>query len=985
MEKERRTAIPFHTRDERLSPSEDHSIAALQISNCGRFIVASCGRELKSWRESPGDRRHFQPSSMEFRGVPSAHVSQLAMFCVCRLCAPEQRDEFISVLEGRRDGTVTICERQTARDYRLLSGDDRRGGDVTHLSWLNFEQRRFMATFGNGLIVVCDATANVHDGNRGLQRIRLKPSDPESLGALEGAGSFFQICPNGLAMAASSDTDSSVLVFGTVIMSDEDFGPVAVSEIFSQGMKLPHPSPVNCVAWCPKIDDRATMAVGQEDGGVALWSVDPTGFGNPEHRCLLWGHPGQAVTHMEFSPDGDLLASAARKRGEPDATINVWCLSSRSVIQTFVRAVGGRGVLALRWLGNEHLVFGFEGGSHFEIADIPTEDALTSFKFASGIRSALLGKGGGDSPTSADFLLSQTTCFQYFVHNFGKILGEQYEKESAEANSEMRLKYSPLMQSLALLASEARLDAVSESLHETAAVPKWSWLSEYCDAFRSLRALTNASPNPKERRKQQHILDRIMSKYMSSRGERKDPVFRSPNQISNRQTVFGSGTGSAASSRPPSSGAASTASSSSNSSSSTASAEGASALSSTLSDLSSSSSSMNATPAPNNWSLEADMELMRWWSESPGDWQSGGRCDAFLFGAGMNGQLAEGSGGDHRSLPALVPSFSQSSQIACGANCTFVIHADGSVSSCGEGSNGRLGLGNSEDHCSLTQISGLRGFSICQLATSVGWDGHSLALATSGEVFSWGDGEDGRLGHGSDDRSRRPRMINALQPQQMLHPQLQQQRGGAAGDARIVFVAAGFRHSAVVTRAGQLLTFGCGEDGRLGHGASLANRRLPEPVMAQSLRGFKIGSVACGGSHTVCTTTDGLVSWAFGNGDHGKLGLGSYESQGLPTEIVSLSGMRVKKVCLGDHFSVFLTSKGVLTCGKEEFTGRPSSLFGARPHNKPAQVLLLPHVAHYKKRICMSLHEFLVISGSSSRLGENRGHFGWVKPYSCTQ
>ena len=888
---------------------------------------------------------------MEFRGVPRAQVSQLAMFCVCRLCAPGQRDEFLSVLEGRCDGTIAICERQTSRDFQLLSEDDRRNGSVTQLSWLNFNERRFLAAFLDGLILVCTAAAGVPDNNRLLQRIRLLPSsDPENLDPLEGAGPFFQICPNGLAMAASSENTSSVFVFGAAIMFEEDSGAAGAApedggrcDIFSRGMKLPHPTPVNCVAWCPKIDDRATIAVGQEDGGVAVWSVDPTGFGNPEHRCLLWGHPGQAVTHLEFNPAGDLLASAAKERGETDATINVWCLSSRSVIQTLVRAVGRNRVLDLSWLGNEHLVFGFASGSQFEIVDMPTDDTLTNFKFASGFRSALLVKGGGDSPTSADYLLSQTSCFQYFVHNFGKILGEQHDKESSEANNEMRLKYSPLMQSLALLAFEARLDAVTESLDETAAIPKWSWLSEYCDALRSLRALTIASPNPKDRRKQQHILDRITGKYMSSRGERKDPVFH---QISHHRTGCGSGAGSAASSRPPSSGAASTASSS-NSSSSTASAEGASGLSSTLSDLSSYSTSMNATPALNNWTLEADMELMRWWSESPGDWQSGGRCDAFLFGAGMNGQLAEGSGGEHRRLLTHVPSFSHSSQIVCGANCTFVIHADGSVSSCGEGSNGRLGLGNSEDHCALTQISGLRGFSICQLATSVGWDGHSLALATSGEVFSWGDGEDGRLGHGSDDRSRRPRMISALQPQQMLHPQLlQQQRGGGrdgggAGDARIVFVAAGFRHSAVVTRAGQLLTFGCGEDGRLGHGTSFGNRRLPELVMAHSLRGFKIGSVACGGSHTVCTTTDGRLSWAFGNGDYGKLGLGSNDSKGLPTEIVSLNGMRVKKVCLGDHFSVFLTSKGVLTCGKEEFTGRPSSLFASKPHNKPAQVLYL--------------------------------------------
>ena len=119
-------------------------------------------------------------------------------------------------------------------------------------------------------------------------------------------------------------------------------------------------------------------------------------------------------------------------------------------------------------------------------------------------------------------------------------------------------------------------------------------------------------------------------------------------------------------------------------------------------------------------------------------------------------------------------------------------------------------------------------------------------------------------------------MISALQFQTQTQ---QQNGGGGGGGGRIVSVAAGFRHSAVVTRAGHLLTFGCGEDGRLGHGACLTNRRVPERVVSHSLCGFRIGSVACGGSHTVCTTVDGLVSWAFGNGDHGKLGLGSNESK----------------------------------------------------------------------------------------------------------
>jgi RCC1 and BTB domain-containing protein len=119
----------------------------------------------------------------------------------------------------------------------------------------------------------------------------------------------------------------------------------------------------------------------------------------------------------------------------------------------------------------------------------------------------------------------------------------------------------------------------------------------------------------------------------------------------------------------------------------------------------------------------------------------------FTCGNGVYGKLGHGDDNDQQTpqrVEALIGV--KVTMVSCGLEHTAVCTEDGNVYTFGQGRVGRLGHGDKENKTSPALVQALVGKDITQVQCS---DVHTMALTSSGYVFTWGNVKRAVLGHGN--------------------------------------------------------------------------------------------------------------------------------------------------------------------------------------------------------------------------------------------
>ncbi len=167
----------------------------------------------------------------------------------------------------------------------------------------------------------------------------------------------------------------------------------------------------------------------------------------------------------------------------------------------------------------------------------------------------------------------------------------------------------------------------------------------------------------------------------------------------------------------------------------------------------------------------------------------------------------------------------------------------------------------------------------------------SACLTENGRVYSWGNNKWGNLGHKSINTTgynytSTPKLIDYLSSQ------------------RIIQIVCGDKHMMALSYERRIFSWGEGKDGALGHNNF---EGTTHPMLIKALSSEDIIFIAAGDNASAAINSKGhLYTW--GDGKHGRLGLGSKDKSNQPMKVVDgILTDRVFIVSIGYYHSICST------------------------------------------------------------------------------
>ncbi|KAK3001653.1 hypothetical protein RJ639_021649 [Escallonia herrerae] len=239
----------------------------------------------------------------------------------------------------------------------------------------------------------------------------------------------------------------------------------------------------------------------------------------------------------------------------------------------------------------------------------------------------------------------------------------------------------------------------------------------------------------------------------------------------------------------------------------------------------------------------------------------------YTCGTNVQGQLGHGDTLD-RPIPTLVELLERVGSVvhvSAGPSYVLAVTEDGTAHSFGSGTNFCLGHGEQQNELQPRAIQSFRrrGIHVVRVSAS---DEHVVALDSSGNVYTWGKGYCGALGHGDEIDKTTPEHLSSLRS----HLAVQ--------------VCASKRKTFVLVDDGSLYGFGWMGFGSLGFPDRGVSDKVMRPRVLYSLRPHHISQVSTGLYHTVVVTKRGHI-FGFGDNERAQLGHDTLRACLEPTEI----------------------------------------------------------------------------------------------------